>query len=701
MKARGLGLLLLSCLRFASAESLTTAANPLQKVLQLLTELQGKVIADGEGAQKAYNDFTKWCGKTALQKQQQIKDGEAVKEELQAKIEKAQSDAEDASSQISALTGSIATDEADLKAASLLREKEHQDFLAMDKELASTIDTLKRARKLLETQLKDAGVTKASFLQRPTRGLELFRTVLAEVVNAAGLISEDDGAKVSAMVQELTAQGDADSDEEDDDALGAPAGDAYSSHSSGIVEAIKGMQQKAEQALEDARKKEFNQRLNYESFAQSLKAKIDVENKDLENTKSDLAKASEVTASATKALGKCTKVLAENRVAFEQLQRECMNRATEFSEAMGSKKAELEALAEAKKTIQDSSAGALLQTDSFAQVVAQRHHSSARLKRIAHVADDQVHKLRTLAKRIGSLALAQLASRISAAFRRGTGDPFEKVRGILENMVSKLQKEQKSEATQKQFCDQEMQHTKQTKDARSDDIEEMTGHVESMTAETARLQEDMKTLSEDASSASKSQAEMDRIRREEKEAFLKTESDLKQGLTGVQRALGILRDYYGGSSAGALLQEDVAASMAQEAQQQTAQQGSGRGAGGIIGLLEVVESDFAKSLTEAQAMESESASEYDKATQQNRVASAEIEATVKNKGQEMAKLRKSIAQVTSDRAEAQQELDAVNEYWAKLTKQCSQEQETYASRMAKREAEIRALQEALTTLEAA
>mmetsp|Transcript_149756 Transcript_149756/g.480906 ORF Transcript_149756/g.480906 Transcript_149756/m.480906 type:complete len:708 (+) Transcript_149756:58-2181(+) len=705
MKPRGaLALLLVLhlCACAAGAET-EDGNNPLQKVIQLMTSLQGKIIADGEEEQKTYVGFTKWCGKSADEKQQEIKEGSALKEELEARIGKATSDAEEASTQISELTGSIATDEADLKAATLLREKERNDFQSLDQELTSTINTLTRAHKLLETQLKDAGVSKASFLQKPTRGLQLFRATLSEVVNAAIILSEEDRAKIQAMLQETDGSKSDGEGNGEDDGAGAPAGSAYESHSSGVLDAVQSMQDKAEEAQVDSRSKEQNQRLNFESFAQSLTAKITSEKKDLENTKSDMARANEINAASTKALEACNKDLAADKKFLEDMQRDCMNRATDFAEEQRERAAELEALATAKKAVQDSSAGAAA---SFVQVgEVQQHRSGRQAARAAEAKGAVMHRLRALAKRTGSMALAQLTSRISAAFRhRGTGraEPFAKVKGLIENMIYKLEREQKSEATQKQFCDKEMGHTEQTKEERQDDIEEMTVHLESMTAEVARLQEDLKTLSMEMSDLFKSQAEMDRIRKEEHIAMLVAASDLKEGLAGVQRALQILRDYYGGGAgAASLLQEDVAADMTQESQLKQAQQepGGSSAGGGIIGLLEVVEADFAKSLTETQTLEQTSQEQYDKLTQEIRVTGATQETEVKHKNAEKAKLRKNSAQVASDRGESQQELDAVNEYWEKLSKQCSQEKETYAGRAEKRQAEIEGLQEALTILE--
>jgi len=60
---------------------------------------------------------------------------------------------------------------------------------------------------------------------------------------------------------------------------------------------------------------------------------------------------------------------------------------------------------------------------------------------------------------------------------------------------------------------------------------------------------DGKDMDDETFALMKSQAEIDKIRQEESADFMQAQSDLKIGLEGVRKALGVLRDYYASDDA--------------------------------------------------------------------------------------------------------------------------------------------------------
>merc|ERR1740121_1269878 len=119
----------------------------------------------------------------------------------------------------------------------------------------------------------------------------------------------------------------------------------------------------------------------------------------------------------------------------------------------------------------------------------------------------------------------------------------------------------------------------------------------------------------------------------------------------------------------------------------------------IIGILEVVESDFATDLAAEETAESDSAEEYEKTTQENAVTKTLKIQDVKYKTQEFMQLDKTLSELTSDRDSTNAELNAVMEYYGQVKTRCIAQPETYEERQSKRQAEIAGLKQALSILE--
>merc|ERR1719456_1559164 len=81
----------------------SVTVTPVQKVLQLLGELEAKIIKDGEIEQKAYEEYVDWCQNGAKDKEWEIKTAKSDIEELQATITKAIANAENFASKIEEL----------------------------------------------------------------------------------------------------------------------------------------------------------------------------------------------------------------------------------------------------------------------------------------------------------------------------------------------------------------------------------------------------------------------------------------------------------------------------------------------------------------------------------------------------------------------------------------------------------------------
>merc|ERR1719321_980457 len=113
-------------------------------------------------------------------------------------------------------------------------------------------------------------------------------------------------------------------------------------------------------------------------------------------------------------------------------------------------------------------------------------------------------------------------------------------------MITKLEKEAEAEATEKAYCDEEMAKTEAKKAELDDDIAKLTNSIDKAASRSASLKEEVVELEKELATIAKTQNEMDAIRAEENANYKVAKEELELGLGGVRKALGVLRDYYGG-----------------------------------------------------------------------------------------------------------------------------------------------------------
>jgi len=191
-----------------------------------------------------------------------------------------------------------------------------------------------------------------------------------------------------------------------------------------------------------------------------------------------------------------------------------------------------------------------------------------------------------------------------------------------------------------------------------------------------QLKADVVGLQKSLAEITSSQAEMDKLRREEEAVFTKQKRELTDGLAGVKSALKVLTQYYQ-ASGGA----------------------PPNGASAIISMLQEVESDFSKGLAEITATEENSVAEYKAETRENNLAQEAKSHEVRLKVKESTGLDEMIAEASSDKSTVEDELAAVKEYLDKLQGECVVKRNTFEQRKQHREQLIEGLRESLTILE--
>jgi len=469
------------------------------------------------------------------------------------------------------------------------------------------------------------------------------------------------------MAKKLTALLQSDTDDDDNN---APAAAVFENNPGGgnILDTLNGLLEKANTELEGARATEKSSLQNFEMLRMSLNDQVKFANKELDEAKKGKAQSEEYKGTAEGDLGVTTGDLNEDVNSLASVHHDCMSKASEFEIEVTSRGEELKALATAKKIVIEATS--LAQT-SFLQISTKSDL----------VSFEAVRYVRDLAKTQHSTALAQLASRMDTSVRFGGGskeDVFVKIKAMLNDMIAKLETEAEADATEKAFCDKEVPEAQAKVDDKADEIEKLTAKIDKMTAEAKTLKGEVASIEAQLGDLTRSQAEMDKIRLEEKALFEANIPVLTKAVAGIQQALKVLNDYYS----------------------KDADHGSAGGSSsGIIGLLEVCESDFSKEIAEITDAEDKSVYFYEQVTQENEVTKVKKSQDVKFKARAAAGLDKSVSEYASDRAGVVTERDAVTEQLRELQSRCAGKAETYVERKARREAEMAGLHDAMTVLE--
>jgi len=527
----------------------------------------------------------------------------------------------------------------------------------------------------------------ASFAQLDTSNMGKALQALSVVLDAAAF-SSDDHKSLLALVQSQQ------SEDADDDDLGAPAAAAYKTQSTGVLDVLVDMREKAESKLSDLRKAEVSGQHNFDMLRASLTAQLKADTEDMEQEREAKAASEEALAAAQGDLEITVKALESANQQLSTCRSSCLQVAADHEATLAARKQELTTLAKAETLLQETSSGAVSQTYSLLEVssasaLGSQHRAQADLGPV-------VVAVKRLAKQQHSPMLSQLAKRI-AVMRLGV-DPFYKVKGMMQNMISKLEKEADEDATEKAFCDEQLAKTSAKKGDLEDEIAKQTSTIDQSVAKSAQLKEDVKELETQLAALAKEQAELDKIRQESHADFTTAKADLELGLSGVRKALDTLQAYYGGGDSSSMLQEDLGSFMRQPAVPEKHTKAAGAG-GGIMEMLQMIEDDFATNLAKEETEEEDSQAEYEKITQENKVTKTLREQDVKYKVKEAKSLETTIAEYSADRQKANTELTAVLEYSAQLKDRCIAKPVEYEARVARRTAEIDGLKQALQLLE--
>merc|ERR1719420_1586641 len=620
---------------------------PVQKVVQMMNDMLAKSKKDKDAEMVEFSTYKQFCQSTSAEKTRNIADGKDAIVQLKADIEKAGADALELVKGMEALQVDIDEWGAQKADAEALAAKEKADFMSVQAEYAAAIDAVERALQVLKSSPGQ------SFAQVKTSLLQLTVSAHSRAIIDAFLKKvQHDPAEV--LLQESSFQ--------------TPK--TYESSSGGIIDMVKDLGAKFKEekyAIEtEFAKKEHASMM----VVQDLTDNLERANKEFSMKASTKSQREKDKAEAEGDLADTTASHGEDTTFLADLTKECAQRAEEFENNQVIRAGEIEAL---MKAIEIMSGAAVGGGTAHLPSLVQEANSFAQLRSSAF--SPMQHRvasfLQRRAKQTNSRILSLIAVRVSE-------DPFKKIKKMIQDMVDKLMEEANEEAEHKGFCDTEMGTNKNTRDEKSEAVDKLTAEIEGLTADIAKLGEDAAALGDAIAAIDGAVATATAERNEENLKNTQTIADAKVASEATARALQVLKDFYSKQTDG------------------PAQSSSSTG---VLGMLEVIQSDFVRLETETTSAEDSAAKEYDSFMKDSSKDRAVKETSMKHKQNSKTTKEGDLEAAKKDLAGTQEELDAALAYFEKLKPSCVEAGESYEERVARRKEEIESLTDALKILE--
>jgi len=643
-----------------------TSVTPIQKVLSMMEDMKAKGIKAKKEEEVAFSSFNQFCDNTRATKQKAIDAGAAKIEKLDADISEENSDIEAATQDIAELDEDLGRWDTDKKAATDVRKKERADYQATHKDYADTLDAVERALNVIKKM--PSAVAQKSFIQMHIE--KVAKSPVMPVKARHALV-----ALLATVANPLDVE--------------APEASGYESQSDGVIKMLEELRVRFRSEKTDLEKEEMSNRAAYQSIMQRLTDQIEMAEQEHAQKTKFRAQRKDDCAQDTGDMEETKRIKAEDEKYLDDLNALCHSKSAEFESRQELRAEEIKALGQAIEIIGSQAVKgsgekhlpSLAQTSSssFAQL---RSSTPENLQRVAALLNERAQMLH-------SPTLAMIA-------QKAKDDPFAKVKKMIQDLIVKLMEEAAGEADHKAFCDAELATNKQTRTYKAEAVEELTAEVEKQTAISAKLAGDIAELSEDIGNLDAAMAKATEERQQEKAKNAETVSDAKEAQTAVAQALAVLREFYAkAAEATALVQgpaEDAPGTW------DSAYTGQGAESGGVVGMLEVIESDFARLQTSTEAAEDQAAADYKKFMNDSKEDKAVKNTEMEHKTNKRTTTEELLVSTKRSLEQTQTELDAALKYYDKLKPDCVDSGMSYEERVKRRKEELESLQDAYKIL---
>jgi len=466
-----------------------------------------------------------------------------------------------------------------------------------------------------------------------------------------------------------------------------PEANSYEGQSSGIVEMLDKLLDKFIEERTQLEKEEMNSKHAYDMLLQDLKSQIAQSSSDRDEKAEFKAETMQAKADAEGDVEDTTSTRDADIKYLADLTATCSQKSSDFDNRQQLRAEEIEAI---EKAIEIIGSGAVAgSADKHLPSMVQTGSSLAQLRSSGDGAQARVARfLQSKSELLGSRVLSLVAQRIES-------DPFVKVKKMIKDLITKLMEEANEEGEHKGWCDQELSTNEQTRKEKTAGVEALHSQIDELEASIAKLTEDMAEATQAIADLDAAMSTATELRLAEKSKNADTIQDSAEAQTAVAQALAVLKDFYAKAA--------TATAFAQQKEDPTIFESEYKGMqnskGGVIGMLEVIESDFARLEADTKAGEASAAKEYEEFMDDSSADKASKATDIEHKTAKKQDESQALQTAEEDLAGTQEELDAALQYFDKLKPSCVDAGVSYEDRVARRKEEIESLQQALEILD--
>lgn len=646
--------------------------SPVSKVIRIMELLLQKAKLAKNQEQIQFTSYKQFCTRQQQQKSSEIEDGSNTADILRADIEVYAAKARRATKKIGELQTRIDAWNADIKAAAKLRSGDKAEYGRLHDDYSESLDALETAVNVLKTQ--DYKRPGRAFLQ--LRALKARRTLEED---AEGMI---DSFLAGAHAQEGAA-------------MEAPEANAYEFQSAGIINLLEKLHGKFQNEIRKIESEEQLLKQSYDLMVKDIKTNIKTAQQDLDATVA--AKATYLTQhSRSKGAKRETEDMKKSDQSFAtDLINTCEQKRKDYTSRQQLRDEEIAAIGKALEIIASEAVSgnarkhlpSMLDVHLTSLVLTKARKVDAR--RSSRSKEHVAAFLRAQAKKLSSRVLSTVVDRALA-------DPFGKVKNMIKELIVKLMEQANADTEHKGWCDKELSTNKKTRKEKTQMVETLQAQVEELEASIAKLTENMANLSKQIQELDRGISDATELRSKEKAKNMETIQDAVSAQSAVNQALAVLRHFYEkAGEATALSQQPSDSPKIFDAPFQGM---SGEG-GGVIGMLEVIQADFARLESETQSSETAAQDEYARFMSEVKANKAEKAQESDSNAAKKQDDTDALASAKDDLEGTQNELAAAIAFSDKLKPSCINSGVSFEDRTARRKAELESLKQALEIMQ--